>query len=61
MASRLTPAESDAAMSLLRALVDEIKASAHDPEVIHLVAEKLHKGIDALEKMLVGDKPGPAA
>ena len=59
MAEGLTSAESDAAMALLRALVEEIKASAHDPEIVHLVAEKLHHGIDALEKVLVGDKAKP--
>lgn len=43
----------NAALTLLRALVDEVKASAHDPATIHLVAGKLHHGIDELEKVLV--------
>lgn len=53
----------NAALALLRALVEEIKSSAHDPATIHLVAGKLHHGIDELEKMLVGqpsqEKPPP--
>lgn len=43
---------SEAALALLRALVEEVKASAHDPAVVHVVAQKLHHGIDALETAL---------
>jgi hypothetical protein len=42
----------DAAIVLLRALIDEIKSLAHDPAAVHLVADKLKGGIDALEKAL---------
>ena len=50
-----SPAQ-DAALALLRALVEEIKSLAHDPAMVHLVAGKLHTGIDALEHMIT-DKP----
>lgn len=43
----------NAALAVLRALVEEVKSSAHDPATIHVVAGKLHHGIDELEKVLV--------
>ena len=43
---------SNAAIALLRVLVDEFKSAAHDPATVHLVADKLKNGIDALEHAL---------
>jgi len=48
---------SDAALTLLRALVDEIKSMAHDPATVHLVADKLKHGIDVLEHAITDQPP----
>jgi hypothetical protein len=49
-------ASSDAMLTFLRIVVEEIKAAAHDPAMVHLAAAKLKDGIDRLEKALVADK-----
>jgi len=42
----------DATLALLRAAVDELKSLAHDPATVHMIADKLKHGIDALERAL---------
>jgi len=56
MADQSSPG-SDAALALLRALVDEIKSLAHDPATVHLIAEKMKHGIDVLEKAITEEPP----
>lgn len=51
----------DAALAVLRAIVEEIKSLAHDPKAVHFCAAKLHAGIDALEKMLTKQEPPSAS
>jgi hypothetical protein len=46
-------ASSDAMLTFLRIVVEEIKAAAHDPAMVHLAAAKLKDGIDRLEKALI--------
>jgi len=53
----MTEPTHDAALALMRAIVDEIKALAHDPATVHLLADKLKNGIDSLEKALTGNPP----
>jgi len=46
------PQTHEALLTLLNALVDEIKSAAHDPVVVHMVADKIKHGIDSLEHAL---------
>lgn len=46
---------SDAALALLRALVEEVKSVAHDPAMVHAIAERLKHGIDAVADAITED------
>jgi len=49
------PATSDAALALLRAAINEIKSVAHDPAMVHAIAERMKHGIDVLANAIADD------
>jgi len=49
----------DAALALLRALVEEVKSVAHDPAMVHAIAERLKHGIDAVAESIAPDPTKP--
>ena len=54
------PQPHDAAVTLMRAAIDELRSIAHDPQMVHAIADKLKHGIDMLADALTEqpkDKP----
>ena len=54
MASEIAPPETSPSLTvtILRVIIDEIHNCAHDPQMVHMAADKLKHAIDSLEHAL---------